>query len=234
MSMIRFTAARFIPALAAAALLLAGCARGPEKTPAELEVLQAVGQQITRRRNAPPPPVELTRALLDQQTQAYIEVTIENRDAKAYLTRSLTRRDSSPGAIEVWRTQDNVSLALRQGMVIASRGLGGGLLSAQVPAAEAAGGPARGGARRYTVRANGNGLTVLNMACSLQDLGPAPVEIVGITHPARHLQERCVGGGGVVVNDYWVDSRPGRTQVWQSRQWAGPETGYVRIRQLRL
>jgi hypothetical protein len=230
MSMIRFTAA----ALAAAALLLAGCSRGPEKTPAELEVAQAVGDLISRRRNPPPPAAELTRALLDQQTQAYIEVVIENRGARAYLTRALQRRDSRPGQIEVWRTLDNVSVALRNGMVIATRGLGGGLLSAQVPAADGVAGPAHGGARRYTVRANGNGQAVLNMACSLHDLGPAPVEIVEITHPARHLQERCEGSGGVVVNDYWVDSRPGRNQIWQSRQWAGPETGYVKIRQLRL
>jgi hypothetical protein len=193
-----------------------------------------VGDLISRRRNPPPPAAELPRALLDQQPQAYIEVVIENRGARAYLTRALQRRDSRPGQIEVWRTLDNVSVALRNGMVIATRGLGGGLLSAQVPAADGVAGPAHGGARRYTVRANGNGQAVLNMACSLHDLGPAPVEIVEITHPARHLQERCEGSGGVVVNDYWVDSRPGRNQIWQSRQWAGPETGYVKLRQLRL
>ncbi|WP_261397308.1 YjbF family lipoprotein [Leisingera aquaemixtae] len=228
MSMIRAAAA-----VLAAALLLGGCARGPDEAPAELAVLQAVGEQFSRRRAAPQPPATLTRALLDQQPQDYIEVTIENRDAKAYLSQTLSRRDSHPGQIEVWRTQDNVSVALRQGMLIATRGLGGGLLSAQVPAAEGVGGPARGGARRYALRAEGNGQTIVNMACSLQDLGPAPVEIVGITHPARHLQEHCEGGGGAVVNDYWVDSRPGRTLVWQSRQWAGAEIGYVRIRQLR-
>jgi hypothetical protein len=84
------------------------------------------------------------------------------------------------------------------------------------------------------VRSDGNGQAVLHMACSLQDLGPQAVEIVEVTHQTRHLQERCEGSGGVVVNDYWVDSRPGQARVWQSRQWAGPETGYVQIRQLRL
>ncbi|UWQ81902.1 YjbF family lipoprotein (plasmid) [Leisingera sp. S132] len=227
MTLIRLTAA-----LAAALLLLASCARGPEEKPGELEVLQAVGEQISRRRKPAPPAAPLTRALLDQQPQNYIEVTIENRDAKAYLVRVLERRDSHPGTIEVWRTQDNVSLAFRQGMVIATRGLGGGLLSAEVPAAEGVGGPARGGARRYSLRADGNGQRVVAMACRLQDLGPETVEIVEITRPVRHLQEYCEGAGGVVVNDYWVDSRPGRTLVWQSRQWAGAETGYVRIRHL--
>jgi hypothetical protein len=84
------------------------------------------------------------------------------------------------------------------------------------------------------LRDKGNDQTRLSLACSLHDLGPAPIEIVEVAHPTRHLQERCEGGGGTVVNDYWVDSRPGRNQVWQSRQWAGPETGYVQIRQLRL
>lgn len=229
MKMMRLTAT-----VLACAALLGGCARGPEKKPVELEVLKAVGEQFSRRRNPTPPPVQLTRALLDEQTQPYIEVIIENRDAKAYLTRALRRRDSQPGEIAVWRTQDNVSLSLRQGMVIATRGLGGGLLSAAVPAADGVAGPVRGGARSYGLRAQGNGQVTLHMACSLSDLGPAMVEIVEIAHPTRHLREHCEGADGVVVNDYWVDSRPGRAQVWQSRQWAGPEIGYVRIRQLRL
>jgi hypothetical protein len=224
---------RLVPAaLLTLALVLGGCARGPEKSPAELEVVKAVGQYILRRRNPVPPAAELSRALLDQQTEAYIEVTIENRDAKAYLTRSLIRDDGHPGRITVWRTQDNVSLALREGLLIATRGLGNGLLSAAVPAAKGRAGPVRGGARSYVLRTKGNGKTRLSLACSLHDLGAEPVEIVGLTHPARHLQERCEGGGGTVVNDYWVDSRPGQSQVWQSRQWAGPETGYIRIRQL--
>lgn len=221
-------------ALLSAALMLGACARGPEKTPAELEVVKAIGQHITRRRSPPQPPVQLTRALLDEQTQAYLEVTIENRDAKAYLTRSLSRSDDQPGQIAVWQTQDGVSVALRAGMLIATRGLGGGLLSASVPAAEGRAGPQRGGGRSYVLRDKGNDQTRLSLACSLHDLGPASIEIVEVTHPARHLQERCEGGGGTVVNDYWVDSRPGHNQVWQSRQWAGPETGYVQIRQLRL
>lgn len=219
-------------ALLAIALVLAGCARGPEKSSAELEVAKAVGQYVLRRRNPPPPPAQLTRALLDRETQPYLEATIENRDAKAYLIRSFSRSDDHPGRIEVWRTQDNVSLALRQGMVTATRGLGGGLLSASVPAAAGQAGPVRGGARTYVLRDKGNGQTRLTLACSLHDLGPEPVKIVELTHPTRRLQERCEGAGGVVVNDYWIDSRPGHSQVWQSRQWAGPEVGYIRIRQL--
>ncbi|MFW8637294.1 YjbF family lipoprotein [Cribrihabitans pelagius] len=217
-----------------AAVLLAGCTRGPERSSAELEVVRAAGQYIARRRSTVPPASDLTRALLDQQTQAYLEVVIENRDAKAYLTRPLSRRDGFPGGIEVWRTADNVSLALRAGMVIATRGLGNGLLSADVPAAAGVAGPARGGARSYVLRARGNGQIRLQMACRLHDLGPARIEIVELGFATRHLQEQCSGGGGSIVNDYWVGTGAQAGRVWQSRQWAGPGTGYVRIRQLRL
>lgn len=237
---LRAACARFLsfgPRLCAgllAALVLAGCASGPERAPAELEVVRAAGQYISNLRNPPPPPARLSRALLDRQTQAYIEVVIENREAKAYLTRPLTRSGPRPGQIEVWRTQDNVSIALRQGMLIATRGLGNGLLSADVPAADGVAGPARGGARSYVLRARGNGQLRLEMACRLQDLGPERIEIVELSFATRHLQEHCSGGGGSIVNDYWIGTGGGQGRVWQSRQWAGPETGYLQIRQLRL
>nr|WP_260108846.1 YjbF family lipoprotein [Phaeobacter inhibens] len=72
------------------------------------------------------------------------------------------------------------------------------------------------------------------MLCSRRDLGAGPIEIVELRYPTRHIEERCrpsqPGRGGEIINDYWVDSRSGR--VWQSRQWAGPNVGYLRIRQL--
>jgi len=92
----------------------------------------------------------------------------------------------------------------------------------------------RGGQRSYQIRGLDNRAQTLVMACEVRDIGTETVEIVELNHATRHLQERCEGGvgsgGGVVVNDYWVDSRSGR--IWQSRQWAGPTIGYLRIRQL--
>jgi len=71
----------------------------------------------------------------------------------------------------------------------------------------------------------------LSLSCDLQDLGMETIVIVERSHHTRHLQERCEGGGGGVVNDYWVD--PNRPVVWQSRQWAGPNVGYLRLRRLK-
>ena len=72
----------------------------------------------------------------------------------------------------------------------------------------------------------------MRMTCVVQDLGPAALEIVETIYDTRHLQEHCENESDRIVSDFWVDSRTGR--VWQSRQWAGPLTGYIRIRQLTL
>ena len=74
----------------------------------------------------------------------------------------------------------------------------------------------------------------MELACEISDLGSETIVIVERAHRVEHLRETCVlgadGAGGVIANDYWIDST-GPT-VWQSRQWAGPYVGYLTTRQL--
>lgn len=214
--------------------LLSGCNQGPDRAPLTLELFQLISQRVSAiGAAAPAARPELTRAALDTVQAPHIEVTLENNGNFAYLAQQVQRQDETPGEIVVWRSEDNVSLALRAGVLVATRGLGDDMLSASVllgPGQAAA----ASGERRYQIRGLDNQARSVSMVCSLQDLGPAPVEIVEITYATRHLQERCEGlgalRGSVVVNDYWLDSRTRR--IWQSRQWAGPTIGYLRIRQL--
>ena len=209
---------------------LAGCSSGA-RTPTLATALTALGRETVATRlggqaQAERPPV--TRAVLDTLDGAFLEVTLDRSDTLAYLFVNAERRDGGPGEVIVWRTDDNVTLALRNGVLIETRGLGGDLLSTVVPLQGDRQGPARGGERVYVVRARDN--KSVPLACSLVDLGPETIVIVERGHSTRHLQEQCEGAGGIVVNDYWVDARAGL--VWQSRQWAGPGIGYIRIRQL--
>ena len=213
--------------------VLVGCNQGPDGPSLQLELFQLASAKAgsigKKEVEAETPP--LTRAALDTLTEPYLEVTLEKRDIVAYLSQQQQRRDDTPGLIEVWRTTDDITLTLRSGVLVASRGMGDDILSASALVA-AGPGPISGGERRYQIRGLDNQAQSLTMACTLQDLGPETVEIVELRHATRHLQERCEGGGGLVVNDYWVDSRSGR--VWQSRQWAGPTIGYLRIRQITI
>lgn len=177
----------------------------------------------------------MTRAVLDTLEEPYIEVTIEDSGVFAYLRTQLVKQDSTPGTLTVWVTEDAVTLAMREGVLTATRGLRNDMLSASalVTGSGSAQGPAGSGLRRYEFAALDNRSEVFSMACTILDLGPETIEIIGLRYQTRHLQERCeTGAGGVVVNDYWIDSRSGH--MWQSRQWAGPTTGYLRIRQLTI
>lgn len=210
-------------------LFLAACSSGADAPTLQLQVLEA-GRAAIAARVAPDtaPPVP-TREFLDTVSDPLLEVTRERTGQVAYLYLSAARRDAGPGRINVWRTGDDVSLSTRGGVLIATRGLGGDILSSAVVLRANAPGPAPG-ARVQHIRALDNKEVRLALACMVTDLGPAGIEIVGRRHATRHLRESCEGGGGRIVNDYWVDSRAGL--IWQSRQWAGPQIGYLRLRRL--
>jgi hypothetical protein len=216
-------------------MALSACSTGPAETTADVELVKVIGARITQWRKPKPEPIVVTRALLEQLDQPHIEVRVERDDLTGYMGLHLTRRDDLPGEITIWRSSDNATLALRNGLLMTSHGLGDDLLSAEVPAVGDQPGPARGGGRSYSLRGGDNQAFQLNMVCGVTDLGPETIEIVGIRYTTRHLQEHCEGGEGigakgVVVNDYWIDSRDAK--LWQSRQWAGPGIGYLRIRDL--
>jgi len=213
-----------------AGLILAGCSAGNDMPSVELQVLDAARGAIASKTAPQTQRPKLTRAILDTLDVASIEVTLERNDQLAYLFEDAKRRDGRAGKITVWRTEDQVTLAMRNGVLIATRGLDGGIISSAVQVSGDAPGPSRGGERVQYIRALDNKEIRLSMACEVVNLGPEQIVIVERRHATRHVQERCAGGGGTVVNDYWIDSRAG--VVWQSRQWAGPNLGYLRIRQL--
>jgi len=212
-------------------LLLIGCSGGTDEVPLELEVIQA-GQEFVKQRRADPPPerAPLRRSDLDALEGSFQEVTLERADTLAYLSVNAIRTDDHPGRIVVWRSEDDVTLATRNGVLIQTRGLPGDLLSSTVQVAGRRPGPASGGEHVQMVRSLDDRQVRLSLACDLADLGPEVIEIVERQHQTRHLQQRCQGGGGTVVNDYWVDDAAG--VVWQSRQWGGPHIGYIRLRRL--
>ena len=217
----------------ASLVLLAGCSAGPEAPPLYGQILAGARAGVATRAARGSAPT-YSRAQLDQIEGSFIEVRRERSAQRAYLYAAVRRRDATPGRITVWRTGDNVTLATRNGVLIATRGLGGDMLSSSVPVRGTAAGPGGSGRKVHMIRARDNKAVPVQLSCSLADLGPETIEIVSRRHSTRHLQERCTAtgdsGGGQVVNDYWI--APDRRLVWQSRQWAGPEIGYLQMRRL--
>jgi Group 4 capsule polysaccharide lipoprotein gfcB, YjbF len=212
------------------ALFLSGCSAGDDIPSLELQVIEATRAAIAAKTAGTPPRITITRAMLNDLDGSFLEVTLERKDQLAYLELDAKRRDSLPGNITIWRTFDDVSLATRNGMLISITGIGGGIASSSVLASGNTPGPAYDGEHILFIRALDNKEIRLSMVCEVVRLGSETIEIIEYTHTTQHVQERCEGGGGTVVNDFWIDSRAGL--IRQSRQWAGPNIGYLRIRRL--
>ncbi len=210
-------------------LLLAACGGGDEAPTVQLQVLQAVRGAVAARVAPAPERPPVTRAVLDTLDGAFLQITREDADLSAFLYPSLRRRYRAAGGITVWRTESDETVTLRGGVLIATRGLGGDVLSTEQRLGSGGRGPASG-PKVLHVADGDNRQLVLSLACDVVDLGLTRIEIIGWSLTTRHLQERCEGGGGTVVNDYWLD--PGNGPVWQSRQWAGPHIGYLQLRQV--
>lgn len=230
---------------------LGGCSRGPDEANGAIELGRSVRALIAERRAGDPAPLQISRAFLDQFPQPHLEVYVEKSDLTGYLGLVQTRLDDLPGVITTWSAADGSALSFRNGVLIASRGLAGTLISAAVPVQNGRAGPAHGGQRRYYLRSGDNQQRGVTLACRLRDLGSRTVEIYDRVFHTRHMQEDCetqkparnpprnppqnpaqdeAGHRPHIVNDYWVDLQ--RQTVWKSRQWAGPEIGYLRIRNL--
>lgn len=221
-----------------AVLVLAACSGGTTSTPLFSQIAQTTQASIATnaaRRAAVGQPGP-TRAQLDQLDGSFVEVYLERRNLRAYLNARAVRFDTSPGEIVQWRTQDDVTLTTRAGVLIATRGLGGHLMSSDVSVDGARGGPSIGsdgaGARVMYVRTGAFEEVALSFTCQLEDQGNTNITIIERAYSVRYVRERCeMGDGSAFTNEYWIDSR--RPIVWDSRQWGGPDIGYFRIRRVR-
>ncbi|MEP4037965.1 YjbF family lipoprotein [Pseudophaeobacter sp.] len=140
--------------------------------------------------------------------------------------------ESERDGIETWVSVDGATLIMQQGMVVGTRGFGGGLMASDITQSLGAVLSGQGG---YTLRfhsfLNGNDETVTrSYKCEVKSLGPNPATILGELVPAHQVTETCRSLDQVFVNSYWV-ADAGR-DIIQSRQWLGDFLGSVTLRDI--
>lgn len=224
---------RFTYALAAATLALAGCTGGTDESSSQAAQLRTYVNIIRANRQDPAPLPTLTPALIDQLTVPSLEVTIEDRDTTAFLVPFSERRDSGPGLLRTWRTANDAMLVMRGDVLVTTRGLGNDLAGSDADAAVKAiqqRAPISGAHTVYFVDGD-NQTQSIALDCEMRTVGTETIQIVQRPFTTVHLQENCTGTRGIITYDYWVDRRDGT--VLQSRQWGGPNLGYIRTRRLK-
>lgn len=137
------------------------------------------------------------------------------------------------GSVQQWVTPDGVSVSFDRGVVTATRGLGGDLMSSDLDDVQSA---LRSGAiqgeRVHRYLNKENQLVVRAFKCEyVHTPGGAAQTLVGQI-PALFVAETCFDSTGEQFdNEFWVDSA-GR--VRKSKQWLGPFIGYLETELLKV
>ena len=173
----------------------------------------------------PDPRLLVKRSQIDRAPEPLLLTALPGRGGGTMIVQG--RRDG----VLTWRTADFISISYRDGLLVATRGLGPDLMSADVAGTRAAlsGGP-RDDYPRFASFLGPDDETVLRaMRCRMRDAGPDPVQSFGLAFPATRLEETCTGTGLRITNTYWMAPGGG---LRRSLQWAGPELGYLETEQI--
>lgn len=135
---------------------------------------------------------------------------------------------SERGDDRVWRTQDNVTLSTRDGLMTGTRALGDDLMSADVAESRALVLAQRPGlaVRVHRYMDGQNGIEIDSYVCEISRRGNQDLSFEGVPIRASVVAETCTNPGNDFENFYWLS---GGTIV-QSLQWISPEVGMISMR----
>jgi len=143
---------------------------------------------------------------------------------------TLTRIGSNSG-VETWQTADDVTLSFREGVLVASRGLGGDLMTADVTGTLAVlrGTGAAAYPRPQTTLDGDWQIVVIPFRCRIADRRAEVLTIAERVQPVQRLEEVCTAPGREVRNLYWQGADG---FLWATRQWVGDAPGSLETERL--
>lgn len=219
------------PALLAGLMLLASCGSDPKGTETGQIAAQFAGQmrQAVQGRGKTAAPVVAAdpegtvRRAMALTDRSVIFVQIERSGLIAALGEF-----GRNGAVRTYATAQNQTLSYRSGILVATRGTGDDLMSADTAPAAALIHARRSGAAKHVWRhLDGEGIErSLTMRCTINPAGAQDFPFAGRFWSTIRMDERCVAGPLVVTNNYWV---AGDGTIAMSRQWVSRGVGHVTV-----
>ncbi|MGR3272926.1 hypothetical protein DU478_01755 [Thalassococcus profundi] len=214
-------------ALVGALPLLAACGSNTgERNPTEI-LSQTLQAAISGGPEVQPITTQQIATALGSTTEPIALVSLLDRTNQA-----LVLRIESNGPYETFATSSRQSLTVRGGMITATRGLGGDLMSSEAEPLLALIQAGRGGTVPYVTRyLTGDDQTeVFRYTCSVRDAGTERVAGGVIDIQGRKLAVVCTGTGPSFENTFVID-RSG--QILKATQYLGDFLGRVSIQMLR-
>lgn len=210
--------------------VLAGCSGGDgNNDTAGLSILKGA---LTPKQEAKPPNAAQMGAAMQQSLQATDEplafVVLPKRQAITIMPRIETN-----GTYTTHGTSDRRSLTLKHGMLTATRGFGGDLMSSEVDASLAlVQGRKAGTVQRVQRYLDGENQTiVLESTCQVTPGGEVRYQAGELDRRAVKVQEICKAQATRFTNSYQVDAATRR--ILQAQLWVSPMNGSAIIQQLR-
>lgn len=184
-------------------------------------------ESVRAGRTEQPNPYKIfTRKLIDSSEEPVLLAHVEDRETYGTLFPAQTNQ-----GIATWRTGDNVTLSFLSGVVVSSRGLGGDLMAADVRDVVSGLARASGEGVRIHDSLDGEDQSIRNsFYCSYRSKGLEKIVIFDVVYTLNRVAETCKSPTETIENDYWGSSNGGMYR--QSRQWLGPDIGYVFLQQL--
>ncbi|WGW04488.1 YjbF family lipoprotein [Tropicibacter oceani] len=162
----------------------------------------------------------VTRANVAAEGKPILLIELPDRKAQALATQL-----GNNGGVETWLSPDGVSVSLNRGIVVATRGLGGDLMTADI--AEVLAGLYNGAPRATRIHRYLDGEDTVQVAafiCDYTNRGGEPARTAVGDIPAIRIDESCAGPDLTFENRYWI-GQDGR--VRKARQWIGPKVGFM-------
>lgn len=154
-------------------------------------------------------------------------LSIERRE-QAYTV--ILRQTVNHRGEESWISGEGLSVGMKDGMILSTRGFGGDLMAADpsriVPFLRAG---RDGISELFLTHLTANDETeLLAFRCRISNLGPEDVDLGGRVAKTRLMKAECRNGTDAFENLYWVDQRS--SEVVQSRQWISAYLGTLATR----
>lgn len=185
--------------------------------------------QIAKAKGASAAPQPAAVPAIDPATAAPGEVlivTIMNRAAVAPLTK-IAQNDGTV----TWVSPGKVSLTLKDGILIATRGLNEDLMGADVAGVRAALAAGGGTATRtHSFLDSEDQIYLSRVNCAITRDGVEEIAAATGIRSAIKYTEQCDSDTFVFTNTYWLDAPGGN--IVQSRQAVAPTSGFLQINPL--